>query len=83
MASRLKNRARFYSFAEFEDVLYEYEKDNNVKMIKRDSEKIQKEEGREHKPENWYRDFPYIYAMYKCRFGGKPRRKEGITRKRS
>ena len=83
MASRLKNRARFDSFADFEHVLYEYEKKYNVKMIKRDSRKIKEKEGQEHKPENWSQRFPYIYAMYKCRCSGKPRQKEGTTRKRS
>ena len=93
MASRLKDRAKFDSFAEFESALSEYEEANSVKMIKRDSKKMkekggqrvkveEKGGGQEDESEDWSRLFPYIYAMYRCRYAGKPRRKES-TRKRS
>ena len=82
MTSRIKDRAKFDSYAEFENALDEYEKNSNVKMVIRDSKKMKEGEKQEDVPKNRSRRFPYRYVKYRCRYSGKPRRKETATRKR-
>ena len=83
MTSRIKDRAKFESFMEFESALDEYEKNNNVKMVKIDSKKMKEGEKQDDEPSNRSRGFPYRYAKYRCRYSGNPQRKKTTTRKLS
>ena len=83
MARPLQTGAEFSSFADFENALQKFQAANDVKMVKRDSKKIQ--DNGESQPDEAKiqdRNFPYRYAMYRCRYAGKPRRKAGAAQQR-
>ena len=83
MATLLQKGAEFHSFAAFKDALAKFQEANGVKMVKRDSKKIQ-EKGESHPNEAGAHseNVPYKYAMYRCRHSGKPRRKPGAAQQR-
>ena len=80
VATLLQKGAEFHSFVEFEAALGKFQDANHVKMVKRDSKKIR--ENGESQPDEagaQSQNFPYRYAMYRCLYSGKPRRKPGAA----